>query len=167
MTRVDPMKKSTRSASPKSAVKPANDQAATTSFSRLPEPARTPPPHPLRPPQIHNRNSQLRHPHLQTQRQHPRHRRLQRSLQPLPHELLRHRQIPPPTLTLRSLQSHRPLPHRQPPPCRSPQKNRQSPPRPNVRKSRRKTKIQRPLLKFQTRNRHLGAAPFLTDRKST
>src|SRR5580692_10608707 len=41
MTRVDPMKKSTRSASPKSAVKPANDQAVTNYFSRLPEPART------------------------------------------------------------------------------------------------------------------------------
>ena len=36
------MKKSTRSASPKSAVKPANDQAVTNYFSRLPEPARTP-----------------------------------------------------------------------------------------------------------------------------
>jgi len=35
------MKKSTRSASPKSAAKPANDQAVTNYFSRLPEPART------------------------------------------------------------------------------------------------------------------------------
>jgi uncharacterized protein YdhG (YjbR/CyaY superfamily) len=41
MTRVDPMKKSTRSTSPKSAVKPANDQAVANYFSHLPEPAHT------------------------------------------------------------------------------------------------------------------------------
>ena len=35
------MKKSTRSTSPKSAVKPANDQAVANYFSHLPEPART------------------------------------------------------------------------------------------------------------------------------
>src|ERR1700722_4786602 len=38
MTRVDPMKKSTRSTSPKSAVKPANDQAVANYFSHLPQP---------------------------------------------------------------------------------------------------------------------------------
>ena len=35
------MKKSTGSTSPKSAVKPANDQAVANYFSHLPEPART------------------------------------------------------------------------------------------------------------------------------
>jgi uncharacterized protein YdhG (YjbR/CyaY superfamily) len=41
MTRIDPMKKSTRPATPKRAAKPANDQAVAKYFSRLPEPART------------------------------------------------------------------------------------------------------------------------------
>src|SRR3984957_20024961 len=41
MTRVEPIKKPPRPASPKSAVKPANDQAVTNYFSHLPEPART------------------------------------------------------------------------------------------------------------------------------
>ena len=41
MTRIDPMKKSPRPATPKRAAKPANDQAVAKYFSRLPEPART------------------------------------------------------------------------------------------------------------------------------
>src|SRR3984957_16397042 len=41
MTRVEPIKKPPRPAPPKSAVKPANVQAVTNYFSRLPEPART------------------------------------------------------------------------------------------------------------------------------